>query len=275
MASGKPLISIIIPVKGRLDITSETIQSIYNQDYDLQKVEILIVEERDYGEYISPELKKRFPSILAYLNEDEKYSGGSRNTGVKVAKGKYIVFLDSDDKMDKNYLKFMWNEIVKDSNCGAVVCLSYSSFDPKYGLKLKIILRPLMWIRDLSIITAYFFNKKYIYPSSFYLCQISHMIFRREIVANLEFNAKYRYGGEDWDYFRRALEIAPIRILPKRLLSFRYIVGSSTDNPINRKRKWKSYQELASCLPINFKRSIFFILFLLYIFVFGYKNTHA
>ena len=61
MASGKPLISIIIPVKGRLDITSETIQSIYNQDYDLQKVEILIVEERDYGEYISPELKKRFP----------------------------------------------------------------------------------------------------------------------------------------------------------------------------------------------------------------------
>lgn len=256
---------------GRFQLTLETIQSVYKQNYDLSKVEILVIEEREYGQYISAELKKRFPKIIPLLNEDEKYSGGSRNTGLKYAQGKYIVFLDSDDKMRKNYLETMTYEIQKDESCAAVLCLSKSIFDPRYSLKFKMLLRPLMFIRDASLIGAYLFHNSYIYPTSFYFCQISHMIFRSKYIKNLRFNADYIHGGEDWDFFVQLLKIAPFRILPKRLLIFRYSRGSSTDTPINRERKWKSYTVLGERLPDEFKRGIYYWLFLRYINIFGGK----
>lgn len=264
----KPLVSIIIPVKGRLPLVKEAINSIYSQNYDKNSIEIIVVEEKNYGEKIRFALKEIFPEIIILENKDKEGPGGSRNTGLHVIRGKYILFLDSDDQLRPNFLKKMINILENDDSCTGVICFSKSYFHPDFIFFERMKLYPLMLIRDISLMAAYLFNHGYLYPTSFYLCQISHMMFKAETVKSLRFNYDYRRGGEDWDFFIQVLTRGGIKILPERLVKFRYSPGSSTDSLINRRLKWKSYGLLANRLPVNFKRGIFYKLFLQYIKLF-------
>lgn len=264
-----PLVSIIIPVKGRFELVKNAISSVYSQqNFYISDVEIIMVEERNYGENVRSKIKKLFPKVITLQNQNKEGPGGSRNTGLTRACGKYIVFLDSDDRMEPKYLYEMTRTLENDKKCSACVCLSKSSFDKHYNLLERIKLYPLMLIRDVILFSGYLLNNYLLYPSSFYLCQISHMMFKATAIKDLRFNYDYRRGGEDWDFFVSIQKYGPIRIVPKILLNFGYYPGSSTDSPINRWRKWESYSLLASRLPEYLKQSLFYKLFLLYIRIF-------
>ena len=166
-------------------------------------------------------------------------------------------------------------DILTKDKAVAVVCLSYSKFEKKYSVKERIKLLPLMWIRDFIFLTSYYFNSTNLFPSAFYLCQISHMMFKKRSIDNIRFNYDFRRGGEDWDFFSRVLERGSIKIILKCLLIFRYTPGSTTDSALNRKFKWSSYLKLAGRLGGKFQNSIFYRLFLVYIRIYGGKNSHA
>lgn len=266
-------ISVIIPAKSRFPLVKEAINSIYSQDYNLESIEIIVVEEKNYGEEIRYKLKQIFPKIIILENNDKEGPGGSRNTGLLAAKGKYILFLDSDDQLNSDFLKKMTNVLENDASCYGAVCFSKSCFHPDFNFCERIKLYPLMLIRDMSLMSAFLFNKRNLYKTSFYLCQISHMLFKSGAVKTLKFNYSYRRGGEDWDFFTQVLSQGSIRILPERLLKFRYSPGSSTDTLLNRRLKWKSYALLANSLPLIFKQGIFYKLFLQYINMFKTKNS--
>lgn len=264
-----PLFSIIIPVKGRFDFAKEAIESIYKQrEIDLSTIEILVVEERNYGEVIRFRLKKHFPNIRVLLNTDDTCSGGSRNTGLEKAKGKYIVFLDSDDQLESFFLHYLKNCLVKNKNSCGAICFSKSKFHSPFSLTKRFKLFTLILIRDLSLLLFYIFNHQSLVPSAFYLCQISHMIFRRDCLRGLRFKNDYRYGGEDWEFFIQVLKRGKIIIFPKQLTLFRYSSGSSTTYPVNLKKKWDSYTLLSKRLPKEMKKSIYFRFFLRYIRLF-------
>lgn len=265
-------ISVIIPIKGRFPLVKEAINSIYSQDYDLNSIEIIVVEEKNYGEKVRFALKQIYPKIIILENKDKEGPGGSRNTGLRYASGKYIIFLDSDDQLRPNFLNKMVNILQNDNSSLGAICFSKSYFHSDFNFFERIKLYPLMLIRDISLMAAYLFNYRYLYPTSFYLCQISHMLFKADAVKKLRFRYDYRRGGEDWDFLIQVLIRGGIKILPERLLKFRYSLGSSTDTLLNRRLKWKSYAILANCLPANFKCGIFYKLFLQYINLFKVKN---
>jgi len=268
-----PLISVIIPVKGRLRFVREAIDSVYKQN-NVQKVdiEIIVIEERDYRNRIGKQLKKYYSQITVLRNRDLEGPGGSRNTGLEGAKGKYILFLDSDDRLKRNFIKTSVDELKKDKKCSSVICFSNAVFSKDYPIFERIKLYLLMIIRDISLLVSYVFNGKYLMPSMFYLCQISHMVFRRESIGNLRFNYEYRRGGEDWDFFIRTMSVSPVKIILKRLLVFRYSQNSSTSSLVNRRLKWLSYSKLASRLPVHIKKSLYHRLFLSYIKIFKGKK---
>ncbi len=268
-----PLISVIIPVKGRLHFVREAIDSVYRQNYfQKENIEIIIVEEKNYRYLIGKRLKKYFPQIIILQNRGKEGPGGSRNTGLETATGKYILFLDSDDRLKGDFIQILADELERDKKCSSVVCFSNAVFSKDYPVFERIKLYLLMIIRDISLLVSYVFNKKYLIPSMFYLCQISHMMFKRESISNLRFNYDYRRGGEDWDFFIRTMSSDPVRITLKRLLIFRYSQNSSTSSPLNRKLKWQSYSKLATKLPDHIKKSLYCRLFLSYIAIFQGNN---
>lgn len=271
--SKKPIFSVIVPVKGRLPYTKEAINSVLNQKgVDASDIEIIVVEEKNPVERIRNHLKKLYPQIKIVLNIFEDYSGGSRNSGLKEAEGKYILFLDSDDQLFPHFLIKMSHVLANDKSTTAAVCFSKAIFAPGYNLKEYIKWHLLMLLRDVSLLLFYFFHQTYLVPSAFYLCQISHMLFKRENVKNMKFDYQYRFGGEDWDFINHVQDKGLIRIVPYKLTIFRYSYNSSTVLPINKKLKWRSYLHLASKLSSERKKGLYYKLFLQYINLFRVKN---
>lgn len=270
----KTTVSIIIPFKFQPKFLKEALSSIHRQK-NLEKInlEIIIIYEEEFNLNIKKELSKKFPNIRYCLNESEEGPGGSRQTGLKVASGEFIIFLDSDDILRPLFIIKMLKTLINNPLSSAAICFSLARFEKGFRIKNRIRLYPLMMIRDISLIFAYFFNKGNIFPTSFYLCQISHMMFRVSAIKKLLFDYQYRRGGEDWDFFVKTLSHGSIKVTISRLLLFRYSPRSSTFQPLQLQNKWKSYSLLAKNLPDQFKKGLYYQLFLHYIKFFRRKKN--
>ena len=179
------------------------------------------------------------------------------------------MFLDSDDQLAPNFLSQMVLSLQRDRKISAAICMSKPVFENGFSLTHKLRLYPLMFVRDLSFVISLIFNHRCLYPGAFYLCQLSHMVFRGSYVRDLKFNYDYRRGGEDWDFIIQALNIGPIKLVPRKLLLFCYSPGSSTFKNVNLKNKWKSYSLLANRLTKKFRQGFYYQMFILYIKTFG------
>jgi cellulose synthase/poly-beta-1,6-N-acetylglucosamine synthase-like glycosyltransferase len=265
----KTTISFVIPFKSRFDFLRDAIISIYNQknleDVDL---EIFIIEEKNSQIFFGRQLQKEFPKISPIVNIYEEGPGGSRQTGLEKAKGEFIIFLDSDDVLEPLFISKLSETLKRNPKTAAVVCFSEARFEKGFKLKYKIKLYPLMLVRDLSLWIAYFINKGNLFLSAFYLCQLSHMMFRSSFIKKLRFDYRYRRGGEDCDFNVKVLQHNPIRIIPSRLLKFRYSPKSATYQSVQLDNKWNSFNTLANNLPDSFKKGLYYYLFLLYIKIF-------
>lgn len=266
----RKLISVIIPHYKRVDFTTRAIGSVLRQnDLGLHDVEIIVSIDGDISSEDRNIIVSQSKNVKLIHNTNEEGPGGNRQSGLKHAIGEYVIFLDSDDQLAPNFISQMVLILQHDRKVSAAICMSKPYFETGFSLLRKLRLYPLIFIRDLSFGTSLIFHQGYLYPSSFYLCQLSHMIFRVSFVKKLKFNYDYRHGGEDWDFIIKALKVGPIKIVPQQLLIFCYSPGSSTFKEKNLINKWKSYSLLASRLSEKFRQGYFYKLFILYIKTFS------
>ena len=103
--STKPTFSIVIPVFNTEKYLKECVESILNQAYD--SYEIILVDDgsKDSSLQICREYEARDKRIRAIHKENGGVSS-ARNTGIELAKGKYITFIDSDDWFRQGALSF-------------------------------------------------------------------------------------------------------------------------------------------------------------------------
>lgn len=95
------MVSVIIPTYKGYSELGRAIESVLNQSYD--DIEIIVVDdnEADSKERIKTEqVMARYleSSRITYIKHEKNLNGAyARNTGISVAKGEYIAFLDDDD----------------------------------------------------------------------------------------------------------------------------------------------------------------------------------
>ena len=114
-----PLFSIIIPVFNRASMVSSTIDSVLNQDF--KDFEIILVDdgssdgiENTISSYIAEE-------GLIFHTQPNSGVSSARNKGASLSKGKYLVFLDSDDHVTQNWLSDFEKKI-KLQNSDIIYC---------------------------------------------------------------------------------------------------------------------------------------------------------
>lgn len=92
--------SIIIPFYNVERYIEECIRSVAEQDYPKDDFEIICVDDcsPDNSRDIVQRLMSEYPNLKLICHSMNKRQGGARNTGIDVAKGEWILFLDSDDK---------------------------------------------------------------------------------------------------------------------------------------------------------------------------------
>ena len=105
-------ISIIIPVYNVEKYIKTSIESVLNQTY--KNLEIILVDDgtKDNCGKICDQYKEIDNRIIV-IHQENMGLAEARNSGMKIATGKYLMFMDSDDFYEKNSCEVLYNEIKK------------------------------------------------------------------------------------------------------------------------------------------------------------------
>ena len=97
-------VSVVVPVYNTSRFLRECVDSLINQT--LKNVEFIFVDDgsTDNSVEILKQYQKKDDRITI-LQQENLHAGTARNNGMKLAKGKYIIFLDSDDYFDLTLLE--------------------------------------------------------------------------------------------------------------------------------------------------------------------------
>lgn len=99
-------LSIIIPVYNVEQYLEQCLNSCLNQDFPNTDYEIIAINDgsMDGSLAILHRYSSQYPHIHV-LSQSNKKQGAARNYGLSIAKGEYIWFVDSDDWIESNCLK--------------------------------------------------------------------------------------------------------------------------------------------------------------------------
>ncbi len=109
------MVTIIIPTYKRANCIDRAIQSILNQTY--KDFEIIVVDDNDPDTEYRKDLEKKMQKyeedqrVIYIQHEKNKNGAAARNTGIKIAKGEYITFLDDDDYFLSKRLEVLINAL--------------------------------------------------------------------------------------------------------------------------------------------------------------------
>lgn len=124
----QPLISIIIPLYNKEECIVRTIESILDQEF--VDYEIVIVDDGSTDNSVSVLRELNDNRIKLYLKQNGGPSS-ARNYGVKHAIGKWAIFLDADDLLEKDALNICEKLIRKVPSCDFFCCNHYIQQDNK------------------------------------------------------------------------------------------------------------------------------------------------
>ncbi len=212
----KGLVSVIIPYYNRKTVLLRAIESVVNQKYKNWELILINDGSSDGGE----ELVKRYISEhpqykIKNINQENGGPSKARNTGMKVARGEFIAFLDSDDSWVENKLevqvKFMEENpdiIIVGSNYNIISevetktrylntnGVEYANF---YHLLYKVFFWvPTILIRREPLIrdNIFFMEGKHYAEDNLFLLQIIRKYNGARIMIPLVNTYKFQYGVE-------------------------------------------------------------------------------
>ena len=176
-----PKVSVIIPVWNVEKYLQKCLKSVVTQTLD--DIEIIIINDGspDGSQKIIDDFSRDYSNIKAFKIINGGL-GNARNYGLKNATGKYVTFIDSDDFVEPNYLKLLYEKAEKhDSD---IVC--FSSYYLYFGnLKIK---SPYLYLPKTEKS-----KKKYIVLTLAFAC---NRLYKREMFENINF-AENRLLFED------------------------------------------------------------------------------
>ncbi len=102
-------LSVIIPVFNTQEFLDDCLNSIVTQK-TMYKYEVICVNDGSTDK--SSEILDKYEryECISIVSQDNSGYSGARNTGLENAKGKYIMFIDSDDFVSDNYFDSMINK---------------------------------------------------------------------------------------------------------------------------------------------------------------------
>lgn len=114
-------ISVIIPVYNSAKYLQRCIESVIFQSY--KNLEIILIDDcsKDNSYEICKSFESVYDNIIVYKNEKNMGVSNTRNKGLRVAKGDYICFVDSDDWVDYNYCIDLYETIIN-TNSQIAIC---------------------------------------------------------------------------------------------------------------------------------------------------------
>jgi len=216
-----PLVSVIIPVYNGERYIAETIRSVIAQTES--SWEIIVVndgsKDKSLGILIGLAVEELRLHVLSVKN------GGvsrARNAGVAEARGKYLAFVDQDDLWTPEKLKRQLALFRENPELGIV--FTNESIIDNTGAKVKP--------KVLSLSEK---NRGWVFDEFVFECfmPVSSVMMTRQLFDKVGgFDPQYGLA-EDYDFFLKAVRIAPVDYVDEPLLLYREHRQSGTHRKID------------------------------------------
>ena len=201
------LVSVIMPCYNDGRYIKEAIESVQNQTYP--RWELIIIDDGSDDELTKQVIGTIEDERITILHTEHLRPAGARNCGIEYAKGKYILPVDSDDKIEKTYIEKAVKAIESDENIGIVYCEA-ELFGEKSGKwDLPRYAFDKMLLDNIVFVTALFYKSDWEQLGGFNLNMVA--------------------GMEDYDFWLGILEMGrTIYQIPEILFHYRIKPTSRT-----------------------------------------------
>lgn len=234
----KELISVIIPIYNTEKYLEKCIDSVITQTYEY--IEIILINDGSTHMNcinICRSFEKKYNNIRFF---DKKNNGVSeaRNFGIEMANGKFVMFIDSDDWIEKDTIKTLYNNINDNdlSVCSyRIICDNYNFTNNVKELKRDIVLK-----QDKAL-EALFWNGKY---QMNYQGFIFNKLFKKEIIDKYHIRfAKNILYNEDRLFIFCYLLHCNNKIYFSKYIGYNYYkrVGSITNQKVYNEKMYTEF----------------------------------
>lgn len=217
------MISVIIPVYNVEKYLYRCIDSIINQKN--VEIELILVDDgsTDKSGEICDSYRTR-PNVIVH-HQDNNGVSSARNQGIRLSKGEYLLFVDSDDWLAENALSEL---LSKGRNADIVM---FGSFRAKEERDSFDISQGVFWE---NVSEPYEVRDKYIEILGKNVTLWNKLI-NRNVIGDFRFNEDMTYG-EDADFLCRILQNVQTAVIVPELYYYYYInrdgsVVASSINP--------------------------------------------
>lgn len=171
-------VSVIVPVYNVEKYIGKCLDTIVEQNFNEYEILVVIDGSTDESEKIAREYQQKYPEVVKIICQENKGLGGARNTGIMNAKGKYLLFVDSDDMLYPTLLNDIYEEaVVNDSDIvvfdmeyvdeqGNIIKYEKAKLDKKdlvdFNGKSKILAWPSAWNKLYK--KSLFLDSQILYP---------------------------------------------------------------------------------------------------------------
>ncbi len=225
-----PLVSVIVPTYNRRKSLARTVESIANQTHP--NLEIIVVN--DGGEDIASSLE-RFKdkcSLRTISNIRNRGAGAARNTGLRLATGKYVAFLDDDDVYRPNHIEKLVSELEKEDQLVAAYSDALQVEQRESRKKSKVVSEQVVYSLDFS--PAELFVRNYI--------PILCLMARREALPKAGFFDETMPALEDWEWLIRLSQVGPFLHIPEVTAEYVVRLDGKSRNMLTRGQIQGLYQ---------------------------------
>lgn len=189
-----PLFSIVIPVYNRADELSELLETIALQTF--KDFEVVVVEDgsNEPCKHVIDRFRERF--VIQYIVQSNQGPGPARNTGAEQARGRWLIFLDSDCMLPPSYLEIVNKETCsEDFDCFG----GPDKAHPSFNIKQKAIGHAMSSLLTTGGIRGATESLDVFYPRSY------NLGVRKSVLKALGGFSKMRFG-EDLDFSMRLMK---------------------------------------------------------------------
>lgn len=222
----KFIFSVIIPVYNAQDYLKETIESIINQTIGFNNIEIILINDgsKDNSKDVCEKYKQMYPNNIIFIDQENKGVSATRNAGIKVARGLFTNFLDSDDKWSLNSFKVVYDAYKKHKDISifsARMCF-FEARTGEHQLNYKYETDKIIDIKN---------DYEYIQLSS------SSIFVKTDLVKKHEYNSKIKYSEDNRFINEIIIEEERMMMLSKPIYYYRKrkdgtsAIQSTTLNP--------------------------------------------
>lgn len=206
----KDLISVVVPTyKRKSELIKRAIDSILGQTYN--NLELLVIDDSpsdfEHRKEVEEFLESLSDKRIRYIKHEKNYGANkARNTGIELANGKYVAFLDDDDEWMRDKLELQIEKF-DNPNIGLVYCKA-TVIDEVQSLERPIInkLKRGNYYKELL-------KQNFIGSNSFVLV-------RTDVIREVGMYDEKLLSNQDYDLFLRISQKYEINYVDKVLVKY-------------------------------------------------------